>query len=420
MKAVHVTLAAALCGACSSTPSAGTNADGSAGATGTAGATSAAGATGTAGAAGAAGVSGAAGGGSGGVFACPNLPTAGTWEDITPTTARGLDGTVYNAQALMIDPFDSRTLWLGTAKPETSTADARTGLFRSNDCGATWSHVDTGQNSDLLERSSLWSMAIDPVDKGVLYTVGANGALGLFKSINAGVDWQQLFPAGSEFAKHVQANFVGAVVMDPTDHRHLVVTSHGSCSAPYGAGASACQAETLDAGVTWTIVPNPNGLGFQENAGAYLIGANNWLYADPATSTFRTTDHGKTWKLVGPGAQGGEGRARPLVAAPDGAFYLPSDHGVLTSADEGASWTLLPNTPMSYGFAIGGGHLYTSPEFIASYKTASLSDPKTWTAMPTPPSRAPNRGAAFMDYDEAHHLLYTSNLQGGLFRMVTP
>ena len=28
-------------------------------------------------------------------------------------------------------------------------------------------------------------------------------------------------------------------------------------------------------------------------------------------------------------------------------------------------------------------------------------------------------GSAFMDYDEVHHLLYTSNYQGGLFRMVT-
>jgi len=349
---------------------------------------------------------------------CPALPQTGVWEDITPTKERGLDGVVYNSQALLLDPFDASTLWLGTARPNMATADARSGLFKSSDCGATWAHVDSGENANALDRSSLWSMAIDPVERGVMYTVGANGALGLFKSSNAGVDWHQLFPPESEFAKHVQANFVGAIVMDPTDHRHLVVTSHGACSAPYGSGSSACQAETLDAGATWTIVPNPDALGFQENAGAYLLGPDNWIYADPATSTYRTTDHGKTWQVVGPGAQGGEGRARPILTA-DGAYYLPSDHGVLKSADQGGSWSMLANSPMSFAFAIGDRQLYTCPEFSASFRTASLADPTHWTALPSPALRAPNWGAAFLDYDDAHHILYSSSFQGGLFRMVT-
>jgi photosystem II stability/assembly factor-like uncharacterized protein len=355
----------------------------------------------------------------GSVQPCPALPATGVWEDITPTKERGLDGVVYNSQALLLDPFDARTLWLGTARPNLATADARSGMFKSSDCGATWLHVDTGENADSLDRSSLWSMAIDPVERGVMYTVGANGALGLFKSTNGGVDWQQLFPAESEFAKHVQANFVGAIVMDPIDHRHLVVTSHGACSAPYGSGPSACQAETLDAGATWTIVPNPDALGFQENAGAYLLGPDNWIYADPATSTYRTTDHGKTWKVVGPGAQGGESRARPIPVAPDGAYYLPTDHGVLKSADQGASWAMLANSPMSFAFAIGDGQLYTCPEFSPSFRTASLADPTSWSALPSPALRAPNWGSAFLDYDGAHHILYSSSFQGGLFRMVT-
>ena len=119
---------------------------------------------------------------------CPALPGKGVWEDITPTNERGLDGVVYNSQALLLDPFDASTLWLGTARPNPAMADARSGLFKSSDCGATWAHVDTGENADSLDRSSLWSMAIDPVDRGVMYTVGANGALGLFKSTNAKID----------------------------------------------------------------------------------------------------------------------------------------------------------------------------------------------------------------------------------------
>lgn len=351
---------------------------------------------------------------------CANLPAVGTWEDITPTMSRGLDGTVYNSQGLMLDPFDSRTVWLGTAHPDQKMADARSGVFKSTDCGSTWAHVNTGQNGAALDGSALWSMAIDPVERGVMYTVAAVGALGLFKSTNGGVDWQQLFPAGSEFATHVFANFVGAVMIDATNHRHLVVTSHGACSAPYGSNGSGCQAETLDAGATWTIVPNPAGLGFVENAGAYLIGDDNWIYATPFGSTYRTTDHGKSWKVVGPAIEAGESAHHPLVPAPDGTYYLPSDSGVVQSNDQGASWTLIPNTPGGYGFAMGGGHLYTCPEFNLSFKAAALPHPTTWTSLANPVSRAPNRGSAFLDYDDAHHILYTSNFQGGLFRMVTP
>ena len=411
-------------GACSS-PETGANGNGGAGAgTGAGGSVGGIQSGGvTAGGATAGGVTAggvtAGGATAGAVQPCPALPATGVWEDITPTKERGLDGVVYNSQALMLDPFDAGTLWLGTARPNPPASDARSGLFKSSDCGASWVQVDSGENADSLDRSSLWSMAIDPIDRGVMYTVGANGALGLFKSTDAGVDWQQLFPAESEFAKHVQANFVGAVVMDPTDHRHLVVTSHGACSAPYGSGPSACQAETLDAGATWTIVPNPDALGFQENAGAYVLGSDNWIYADPATSTYRTTDHGKTWKVVGPGAQGGEGRARPIPVAPDGAYYLPTDHGVLKSADQGASWSMLASSPMSFALAIGDAQLYTCPEFSASFRTASLADPTSWSELPSPALRAPNWGSAFLDYDEAHHILYSSSFQGGLFRMVT-
>ena len=78
------------------------------------------------------------------------------------------------------------------------------------------------------------------------------------------------------------------------------------------------------------------------------------------------------------------------------------------------------NSPMSFALAIGDGQLYVCPEFNASFRTASLADPTSWTALPSPTMRAPNWGSAFLDYDEAHHILYSSSFQGGLFRMVTP
>jgi hypothetical protein len=351
---------------------------------------------------------------------CSDLPTAGSWEDITPTRQRGINGTIYNAQAFALDPFDSQTVWLGTALPNQTMDDQASGVYKSTDCGASWTKVDTGTSAADVDRSSLWSMAIDPVAQGTMYVVGAYGALGLFKSIDAGVNWTQLMTQGSDYASHVQGAFVGAVIMDPTNNLHLAVTAHGPCSDPYGSGGSSCQAESFDGGMNWNIVPNPDGLGFDENAGSMLFGMDNWLYTDPFASTYRTIDHGATWTKVGPGAQGAEQSHRPYVPASDGNYYLPSDHGIMVSKDQGASWDTIPNTPAGYGFAIGGGNMYICPEFSLAYHTAALSDLSTWTDLPNPPSRSDGRGSAFMEYDEEHHLLYSSNFEGGLFRMVTP
>jgi hypothetical protein len=50
---------------------------------------------------------------------CENLPTAGVWEDVTPhgtSTKPAVNGTV--GAAILVDPFDPRTVWLGTGGRE--------------------------------------------------------------------------------------------------------------------------------------------------------------------------------------------------------------------------------------------------------------------------------------------------------------
>ena len=56
------------------------------------------------------GVGGVGGATTGPLQLCPALPQKGVWEDITPTQERGLDGVVYNSQALLLDPFDAGTI----------------------------------------------------------------------------------------------------------------------------------------------------------------------------------------------------------------------------------------------------------------------------------------------------------------------
>ena len=160
---------------------------------------------------------------------CDQLPDPGKWENITP------EG-ITDSRVLMVDPFDAGVLYVsGEGK----------GFFKSSDCGATWEHVNTGQNGSSLDMGMIVSGAMDPVEKGVMYAVPIYGAGGLWKSSNAGVDWEQLFPDGSEVQKTVEYNFFDSVTIDPTNHNHLVAGTHANCKAPYD---PVCQAESTDGG----------------------------------------------------------------------------------------------------------------------------------------------------------------------------
>ncbi|HEV8245812.1 MAG TPA: hypothetical protein VGP93_08585, partial [Polyangiaceae bacterium] len=91
---------------------------------------------GTAGGGSATGGSGGTGNsGSGGtppeVLPCDSLPGAGQWENISPD---GLSDTT----ALIADPFEAGTVWLGTTDG---------GLFKSTDCGAQFTHISTGRGA---------------------------------------------------------------------------------------------------------------------------------------------------------------------------------------------------------------------------------------------------------------------------------
>jgi hypothetical protein len=337
---------------------------------------------------------------------CSALPAPGTWENIEPTVG-GLHG---EPNGIVLDPFETGTLWLGTHGSGDATGQHRIGgVFKSVDCGASWTQVSTGLNSDKVNKGDLWSLAIDPVDRGVIYTVGGYGAYGLWKSTNGGVDWVSVFPQGSEVATVVGYTFIKSISIDASDHRHLVASMHSSCSAPYGAS---CHAESVNGGLTWNLLKNPMGDDWAEDTPSFAIGGNAILYSD-FQGLWSTENHGTSWDKVGGMVLGAN--HRQLRPASDGFYYLPGGMGVLRSAD-GKSWSKVPNSGgASNDVAVGGGLLFTAEPNSKSYRKVSLSDFQTWTTIPPPPA---NLGAQQIDYDEVHHILYSSNFSSGLWRMV--
>ncbi len=307
---------------------------------------------------------------------------------------------------MALDPFDSAVVW----------AANEFGLNESTDCGATWKLVSTGENGAGLADSSLWSIAVDPVDKGTIYLVGGYGALSLWKSTNGGVDWTDLFPAGSEYRTHASYNFVNNVSMDPTNHLHLAVATHGTCTAPYDPN---CDAETFDGGATWKLTKAPSH--WPEGGGLFVLDQKSWLWCDPFGGIWRTGDNAVSFQKVYDGYGGnGEFTNTPYVAAADGAYYLTSVQGILRSADQGKTWKQIKQDGKWVGFAMSESTLYAADQWSNTFASAKLSDPATWTTFPPPDGLSMSQGAPFLAYDGDHHLLYASTWPGGLWRRVMP
>lgn len=388
----------------------GTSVGGSAGMSGNRGVGGASGHAGMGGGAGGTNSGGQGGGGGGSgmppkIGACNGLPKAGTWEKITPPD-------VMETDAIIVDPLDTATIWLGGKDH---------GIFKSTDCGATFTHVSTGRNAMSVNSGAPGSMQADPVHPGTLYTTSFYGAEGLWKSTNGGVDWDPMFPAGSEVAKVVQYNLTNSIAIGATNPNHLVAAMHADCAKPY---TVVCEAESLDAGATWKITSVDIGAnGWVAGAGAFILDDASWLFGTYSLGLWLTTDHGATFKNVTPaggsGSTSGKTIITPFRASESGTYYLAAMEGVLKSSD-GKTWLLIKNSGgRSVGFAMDAGHLFSADQWSATYHESSDSDSSTWKQLPAPSGLAADQGAPYLQYDDTHHLLYSSNWAGGAWRYVT-
>ena len=328
---------------------------------------------------------------------------------IAPVRASSYTDTsgINASAAVFADPNEPGTVWLGTGAA---------GIFRSRDCGSTWERVNTGRNAAAMNEGAHIGFAFDPVDRGTIYTVSIYGPWGVWKSTNNGVDWDQMVSPDSELFR-VTGGLVDAVVMDPTDHLHLVLGMHNDCKAPF---ATACTAETFDGGKTWKIVNLPTAH-WEEQAGPSVISAQHWTYG--GSELWLTTDGGAHWSKVTPQGtwafSNGEVSTHPIVQTKDGTYVLTSGFGIVTSKD-GITWKLQPNfSQQLVSITLRGGRLFAANQWNKNgIFTALETDLSKWVNVPPVPDLPDNLGAPFIDYDPVNHVLYTSHFAGGLWRLV--
>jgi Sortilin, neurotensin receptor 3, len=283
------------------------------------------------------------------------------------------------------------------------------GIYRSTDCGATWTKANTGRNAEAIDSGYQWQIVIDPMDTNVMFaTNGYGGPATLFKSTDAGSNWDPVFAPGSEVANTVPGGFTQNVSMDPNDSRHLVVTFHVNCTGTFG---PMCMAETTDGGASWRLFKGPTN-GWQEAAGPLVIDATSFLYASPFDGLFFTGDGGAHWEKVSAGAFADMYRS-PTTHT----YYLGSNSGVLKSKD-GRAWLLIPNSPRAVGVIGDGQSVFVTFQNDSSgrpFYSALEANITRWTNLSTPNI---HQGGSMMQFDSEHSILYSSDYNAGLWRLM--
>jgi photosystem II stability/assembly factor-like uncharacterized protein len=119
---------------------------------------------------------------------------------------------------LTVAPNDPNTIWVGTGECHLSgTSYSGTGVFKSSDAGKTWT------NMGLHESAHIGAVAIDPLDKNLVYIAamgrrGSGGQRGIYKTTDGGKTFERVLSAGERTA------FVDLVI-DPNERNRLYASA---------------------------------------------------------------------------------------------------------------------------------------------------------------------------------------------------
>jgi photosystem II stability/assembly factor-like uncharacterized protein len=352
------------------------------------------------------------------VAPCPGPSQVGAWENVEPAAFH----TPSNMQTVAVAVNPQEGSVFAAASNKTNGGSGSTGIFKSTDCGATWTAWNTGAHQANLATGQLWAMLVDPFQPQTMYVANGYGdGPTLYQSTNGGIDWNPLAPdAANVLSGH--GNFVQAVALDRGQPGHLAVTFHDDCGAPF---SPLCMSQSTDGGTTWTEFNGPADVPqWQEGATLSIFGPTHYLYGC-SMGVWYTSDGGQTWTKVIP--QGIFGRyAGSTDVAPDGTAYIGvSNVGTFYSRPNpaatppvllGSSWTPIPGSPQATNIIDDGLELIAAEVNGPPFFTAGLTQPTAWTHMPSPTVQD---GSNEMAYDPGHRIIYSANFENGLLRLVT-
>lgn len=167
---------------------------------------------------------------------------------------------------LLVDPFDSAVLY--AARRDLPTFLPLTGVYRSDDGGRTWKRFTAG-----LGEERIFSLAVDPFHKGVLYAGSWAGRV--YRTEDGGKRWERSSAEAVRQCPRCPTGPIVQLLVSPVD------------GALYAVASDSGTFRSTDGGRTWEgIIGDGGRLAVDLERGAlYLAGRRLW----------RSTDGGKTW-----------------------------------------------------------------------------------------------------------------------------
>ncbi|MCG7534631.1 glycosyl hydrolase [Pseudoalteromonas sp. OOF1S-7] len=326
--------------------------------------------------------------GSGGVWKTNNAGV--TWQPIFD------DQPVYSIGAVVLDPNNSNTVWVGTGENvggrHVSFGD---GIYVSHDGGANWTNMglkNSGHISEIIvhptDSNTLWVAA-----QGPLWSKG--GQRGLYKTTDGGKTWDKVLGDNDWTG-------VTDVAIDPRDPNVLYAATwqrHRTVAAYYGGGSGSGLHKSTDGGKTWQklvqglppgemgkigleVSPiNPDvvyaAIELNRRTGAVYRSADrgaSWvkgadavaggtgphyyqeLYASPhhfdhiylaGVRLHESKDGGKSFKRMEEKDKHGDNHAMEFIAGDKNYMMVGSDGGLYESFDSGVHWRYHENLPVT-------------------------------------------------------------------------
>lgn len=226
-------------------------------------------------------------------------------------------------------------------EPQIIYAGADDGIYRSDDRGQSFQHLDSPMNT-----LHVWKIAFDPMNPDIVFAGTRPAAL--FRSRDGGQHWEQLAVDMAEECANVRIPRVTALTVDPTD-QHTIWA---------GVEVDGVR-RSRDGGDTWTRIAGGLHDPDIHDMAVSVAGSKTVLTSTPR-EIFASTDTGESWQGLGVGKHFSFPYCRSLALKVDdpkvlfvatGDAAAGSTGAIQRSKDGGQSWEMLalpvePNTPI--------------------------------------------------------------------------
>ena len=177
-----------------------------------------------------------------------------------------------DVRSLVVDPTNDKHFYF-------STLDGQ--IYTSNDAGASWRLLTNFNRPQLI----LDSMLIDSRDSKTIYAAGHRGILpgGFFKSTDGGETWREV--------KELKSQAIYALAQSKSNPDMLVIGTYEGAFASFNSGNE------------WKKITDEKAMPELVNVESIAIDprSQDVIYAGTWHRPYKTTDGGKTWKLIATG-----------------------------------------------------------------------------------------------------------------------